>query len=1372
MADPSPQQDEVVAKRDPRLDEWPEDKPRHQGAFTNILRPFQFVSAKWHVWSYAYMNVVLARGASQNKEGNSHMSTDDLYVVPKTMHSQALVERFHKQYVQASTETSPSSSDKSDNASKGSDVREPTTVPQLLAVLWPIAKATFVPAGFCELLVVLCGTSIPLLVMQLLKVLEDHPNQAVAKQGLPIAFAIVCVSILNGFVNNRHRHLAMKTGVALRASVVNILYERILELSPAGKNNLTSGEVANLVAVDTQKLFEVSQDAHLIWALPLNVALVSTFLYRAMGVATIVGIVVLMGFGPAVHQVTIRMLAIRQKRIKYTDERVEVVSNLLQGIKIAKLNNYEANYHSRLSTLRNLELSHLGAEIYVWALTLVMVVTSPVVATGVTFATYVVLDEDNILTASDTFGVLLLMTALRYPISFAGRLVGKAGEAYSALKRIAAFLDRPVRTKNDFADDDSLPDDLLKPRPSNDAPLCLSDASFRIGDGGNGDAKTLEESSFTVSSFNFAIEKGQILVVCGPVGSGKSTLINGILGEAHAVGNTKVSIQGKVSYVPQTPFILNQTVRDNILFGLPFDEDRYERILDACCLRADLKQLGESGDLTEIGERGVTMSGGQKQRVSLARAVYAKSLLYIFDDPFSALDSGTGRQVFENLLSSPNALLKDTAVMLVTHASHFISNRAVDKILVLVDGTNRFLGTWDELARFSPSDESTLRAVNHIKASAREDSTDGDEDDEQSEDKEQEKTTLNKKRNRLVRAEQREHGESSLRTWLLWFQRAGGLPFFGLQLSFMAIDRCMHILTEVFLAKWTGAVDTPTTIIGFDFPPQIEGRSAQAQYLKVYITLVIVSCVATLIRSEWAVSGGVRATKTVFENMLSSVLKAPLSYFETVPLGRILNRFTYDTDINDVLLTQSMSRCMIATSWIVASIFVQIVVLPWTSFSIFPVLGLYWMLMIRYRKSGPDLQRIDALTRSPVQSMVNECLEGSTSIRVFHQDSHFVHQFREVADTNSAALLNFVTAQRWLGVRMELLGSAVVLVATVLVTTLNDSLGLEAGVVGLLITWASNFTFMLNYMIDIFSETEAAVTAIERVDAMAVLPTEKSMKTNEDRQPPAEWPTEGSLTFDSVAMRYREGMPLALNGLSFHIPPGKSCGVVGRTGAGKSSITVSLFRLVEIESGHITLDGVDLGTLGLEDVRGKGMSIIPQDPFLAGATLRECLDPFNKHTDSAIAEALTAVRMGSSNSDDTSALLSTRLEEGGSNFSVGERQLINLARAFLTQPKVLVLDEATASIDGETDAFIQKMLRTRFPGTTLMTIAHRLETIMDYDFVLVMDFGKAAEFGHPADLLENESGIFSSLVEATGVDSSNALRELAREAKMNKVQNK
>jgi len=1363
------------------LDRWPEDcslravdddgghttasaarrqQGRRSNSSFNCRRAYEFCSRMYEQWTYSYMSAVLNTGASRRRkrrvgdinattttmEGDSStkaeaaeeegLSASDLYVVPRSMRSIELIAKFEESFQRSANNTTTNTT---------------STYRRLLRALWTIASPSFIPAGFCELFVVICGTALPLLIRGLIRVVESNPHLPIVRIGLPWAISIFGVSVINGLANHRHRHLSTKAGAAMRGALINAIYVRSLKLSPDGKVGLTSGEVANLMAVDAQKLYEVTQEGHLIWALPLSVLLVSFFLYQTLGPSSLVGVAVLIGFVPIVERVMAGMMKFRTQRVALTDSRVELVASMLRGIRVTKLNNQGEGYLHRISEIRNQELVFLRREMAVWATTLLIMVTSPVLATAATFTTYVLINGgENILTTSDAFGVLILLSALRFPINFAGRMMGKVAQAISAARRIASFLDREIRLKQDDDHDDSIDDN---DDTSMLAPLTLSSAAFRVGGVGS--------AGFEVSDFDFTVNRGEVIAVCGPVGCGKSTLINGILGDAQYIGKSdSVKITGRVAYVPQTPFVLNLTVRENILFGRPYDQEWYDRVLDACCLRPDLEQLGEAGDATEIGERGVTLSGGQKQRISLARAAYAKSSLVVLDDPFSALDAGTGSLVFDRLIGSADGLFSNSAVLLVTHASYLVTNRAVSRILLIVDGKNCLLGTWEELQKYQPDDERVMRAVDHIRLSVREED-DNQKDvgcDQDSKTTREEKDGLSKK-GRLIQTETREHGLSSMRTWLLWFKRAGGLYFFLLQMSFMVIDRIAYVAVEFFLAAWTSGAYKTVTYIGVEFPPQSDGLSAQAKYLKYYWIIILVSAIATGLRSEWGVTGGGRAARNVFNNMLVSVLRAPMSYFESVPMGRILNRFTYDTDINDVNLTQVMSVLMISLSWYVAGVVIQVSILPYSALVIFPLSLIYYALMKHYRLSGPDLQRLDALSRSPLQSMVTEGMEGSATIRVFCQEKNFINKFRLHADENCSAVLNFMSAQRWLAIRMELLGSTVVLVSGVLVVCLNEVLRLDAGLIGILIIWSCHFTITLNFVCDNFSEAEAAITAIERVDAMADLPREQAMKSDDANKPPQSWPKEGVLEFKDVSLRYREGLPLVLNNLSFKIPAGKTCGVVGRTGTGKSSLAVALFRLVEIESGHILLDGIDLGKLGLSDVRGRGMAIIPQDPFLAGATIRDCLDPFGQHGDAEIMDALSSVRLG-----DDESMMYMPLEEGGSNFSVGECQLLNLARSLLSQPKLLFLDEATASIDGETDTFIQKMLRTRFSNTTIITIAHRLNTIMDYDVILVMDAGRAVEFGTPSDLLDMQGGVFSDLVDATGAESSRALRALAKQS--------
>uniref|UniRef100_A0A7S2UQH5 ABC transporter domain-containing protein n=1 Tax=Attheya septentrionalis TaxID=420275 RepID=A0A7S2UQH5_9STRA len=876
---------------------------------------------------------------------------------------------------------------------------------------------------------------------------------------------------------------------------------------------------------------------------------------------------------------------------------------------------------------------------------------------------------------------------------------------------------------------------------------------------------------FTLSNMNFEVASGQILAVVGAVGSGKSTLCNAIVGEVTASPESQISCRGKLAFASQIPFILSTSFRENILFGLPYEESRYEQVLDACCLRPDIEQIGGAGDLTEIGERGVTLSGGQKQRVSLARVAYSQPRIAIFDDPLSALDAGTSKMVFERLFKgSGNSLLSNSAIVLVTHASHYLHK--VDNILILANGKQGFLGSWKELNEFECEDKATRASIDNIRSAVQEGSDtvetrnendlpaeiSGENTDTYKLDSQKAIETSGE----LMTVENREHGLASRRTWFLWFKHAGGLPFVFCQIILLALDRIAYVATEWWLAQWTKAHDSPITVFGVDFPAQTDGVSAQYRYLKVYAIILLISSIATFLRSEWAVSGGARAASSLFTKMTTRVLYAPMSYFDTTPQGRVLNRFTYDVEMLDVNLTDAMSVVMIALSWFVAGLCVMCAILPWIILALVPVTTVYAMVQLHYRKSGADLQRLDAVSRSPVQAMLAEGLNGASTIRVFQQEKTFLHRFQSIADLNSSAQLNFLSAQRWIGIRIELLGSIIVLVACTVVAVFNDFLSIEPGLVALLIIWSSNFTITLGFLVDNVAEAEAAITSVERIHAMSELPQEKDMITAEENIPDPSWPTTGALEFDNVCVRYRPGLPLTLNCCSFKVPPGKRCGIVGRTGSGKSTALVALFRLVEVESGKIVLDGVDLSKLGLQDVRGRpnGMAIIPQDPVLFAGSLRQCVDPFGTSTDEAIMKALFEVHLIGSNGNH--AALNQYVEEGGSNYSVGERQLLCLARAIISTPKVLVMDEATASLDGPTDDLIQNMLRTRFTETTLLTVAHRLNTIMDYDFVLVMDAGRAVEFGSPASLLDIKEGVFSELVDATGEESAASLRAMAK----------
>jgi ATP-binding cassette subfamily C (CFTR/MRP) protein 1 len=560
----------------------------------------------WQKWTYGYMGRILSQSFQRSKQRQQQqeedstpplLSHDDIYAVPDRLQSQRLRQAFWSEY-------------------KRQLPRQPTHERALLWALWKLAAPTFVPAGVCQLVSIICQVAVPLIVRQLLQQVEENPAQPV---DLWPCFCILAVLLVYGMTNHRQRHLAMQAGITLRATVLAVLYEHILTLTPQGRAGVTTGQVTNLVAVDTQKLYEVAQEGHLLWALPLAILLVTICLVTILGPVSLVGIAVLVSLVPLVQRITASMLRLRGQRVKCTDERIATTHALLQGIQVTKLNHYEQQYERTVTTVRNQELQWLARETAVWATTLSVSKLSAAFAAASTFAVYVLVDETHILTAALSFSVFLLFSALRFPINYAGRLMGRLAQARSSIQRLSAFLQRPARPWQD-EDDETNEQHFIRSHTNINGrpPLTVRQGSFAIGESVH--SKESDDSSetdddnnkpaFVVSMFDFSVEKGQVLACCGPVGSGKSTLIQGILGEAAAASPaTQVFTAGSMALVPQTPFILNDTVRENILFGRPYDPIVYQQVVQACCLGPDMAGLGPTRDLTEIGERGVTLSG-------------------------------------------------------------------------------------------------------------------------------------------------------------------------------------------------------------------------------------------------------------------------------------------------------------------------------------------------------------------------------------------------------------------------------------------------------------------------------------------------------------------------------------------------------------------------------------------------------------------------------------------------------------------------------------------------------------------------------------------------------------------------------------------
>ena len=850
--------------------------------------------------------------SSRNFDGEEEeiveeLTAEDVYGIPRNMMSEDLAAKFWTAHRRIA------SGDAKKNGTRS-----------FLLVLWELSRPTYLRAAGWQLVVTACQVSLPLLVREVLLLLEDHPGESFRSRGMPLALIIFAVSALDGVGAERQKYLAYKTGITLRSAVVSASHGHILSLTPGGRTGLTAGQVTNLVAVDSQKLFELAQDGNYSWSCPLAMVVVSVLLIIELGSSSVVGIVAMFLFIPLVKWIVRRMMAIRKLRATVADARVETTSSMLQGMRFAKLNRYEGRFVDRISELRDKEVNHLRIELVYFAATMFLTVVSPVLASGLSFICYVLIDEDNVLTASRTFTSLFLFSALRFPINYLGKLIGKAAQGLQACHRFSLFFDREAvaedksgggesngvgaddgtRTPNSSSDDDdddtpvgdgAAAEAARLPSPD-EAPLIDVNASFTVGD------PSYSGMSFTVSGIEMLVRRGELHCIVGPVGAGKSTIVRGLIGELPpgiSEPDSRFHVGGNVSFASQVPFVLNASVRDNILFGDPHDAERYARVLDATCLASDVAGF-KHGDRTEIGERGVTLSGGQKARLSLARAAYSRSDVVVLDDVLSALDAGTSRAVFERLLrpvgTGQDGLFSDRAVVLVTHASHFLNR--VDEIVIVAAGRCVFSGSWRDLEDCRPEDRFEADAVNAIRNSVQEEhSGEADEDGDSAREKERgvgkgkaEELADGGSEGRIMTVEERQFGLSQASTWLSWCKYSGGFGFLIVVLISMALDRGTYVMTEIWLALWTDGATEPVTFLGREYPPQTDGFGAQREYVKTYTGILLFGCVFTLFRTNWLIQGGARCANRMFKAMLKKTVLAPMSFFDTTPLGRIMNR--------------------------------------------------------------------------------------------------------------------------------------------------------------------------------------------------------------------------------------------------------------------------------------------------------------------------------------------------------------------------------------------------------------------------------------------------------------------------------------------------
>ncbi|XP_062958179.1 ATP-binding cassette sub-family C member 2-like [Cynocephalus volans] len=1201
---------------------------------------------------------------------------------------------------------------------------------------------------------------------QLLKWMISFANDrdAYAWTGYIYAILLSAVALIQSLCFQYYFHLSFMLGMSVRATIMATVYKKALTLSNSARKQYTVGETVNLMSVDAQKLMDVAIVMHILWSSVLQIVLSIYFLWRELGPSVLSGVGVMVLLIPVNGILAAKNKAIQVRNMKNKDKRLKIMNEILSGIKILKYFTWEPSFKDQVHNLRKKELKNLLTFSMMQAIIVFILYFTPILVCVVTFSVYVLVDSNNILDAEKAFTSISLFNILRFPMGMLPMVISSMLQASVSIDRLEKYLGG-----------DDLDTSAIRHDCNFDKAVQFSEASF-----------TWEQDlEATVRDVNLDVMPGQLVAVVGPVGSGKSSLMSAMLGEMENV-HGHITIKGTTAYVPQQSWIQNGTVKDNILFGSELNEKRYQQILEACALLPDLEML-PGRDLAEIGEKGINLSGGQKQRISLARAVYQNSDIYILDDPLSAVDAHVGKHIFNKVLG-PNGLLRGKTRLLVTHSIHFLPQ--VDEIVVLGNGTILEKGSYSTLMakkgvfaknlktfikRAGPEGEATVYdgseeededyglapSVEEIPEDAvclvmkRENSLRGTLNRSSRSKGRHPKSLKNSvkirnvntlkveeepvKGQKLIEKEFMETGKVKFSVYLRYLRAIGWYSVSFIIFAFM-MNSVSLIGSNLWLSAWTS---DSKIFNSTDYP-----ASQRNMRLGVYGALGLAQGICVLVANLWSAYSFTRASNILHKQLLNNILRAPMSFFDTTPIGRIVNRFAGDISTVDDSLPMSLRSWTMSFLGIISTLVMICMVTPVFTIVIIPLGIIYVAVQVFYVATSRQLRRLDSVTRSPIYSHFSETVSGLPVIRAFEHQQRFLRHSEMEIDTNQKCVFSWITSNRWLAARLDLIGSLVVLLSSLMMVIYRDTLSGDS--VGFVLSNAVSITQILNMLVRMTSEIETNIVAVERINEYIKVENEAPWVT--DKRPPASWPNKGEIRFSNYQVRYRPELDLVLKGITCDIRSTEKIGVVGRTGAGKSSLTNCLFRILEAAGGQITIDGVDIASIGLHDLRGK-LTIIPQDPILFSGSLRMNLDPFSSYSDEEIWKTLELAHLKSFVAG-LQLGLSHDVTEAGGNLSIGQRQLLCLGRALLRKSKILVLDEATAAVDLETDRLIQATIRNEFSHCTVITIAHRLHTIMDSDKIMVLDNGKIVEYGSPEELLQNH-GPFYFMAKEAGIENVN-----------------
>nr|QLH55672.1 mutant ABCC2_R1 protein [Plutella xylostella] len=1138
-----------------------------------------------------------------------------------------------------------------------------------------------------------------------------------------------------------HHHNTLfvgRFGMKVRIACCSLLYRKLLRLNQRSLQSTAAGKLVNLMSNDVARFDYAFMFLHYFWMIPLQSAAVLYFMFRAAGWAPIVGLFSVMLLILPIQAGLTKLTAVyRRETAQRTDKRIKLMSEIINGDKDVRVGGPLPEGGGVLPRARGggveagvLRAGHLRGVHAVHGAHLALPHRHDARADWEHGYCYYDERED--------LSVMPGGQADTAPVAF----------KYTKETTAPAYIVSKRYSKKE--DDTGLAAELVERKATSEFAVELNDVSASWGGEGDKDEHTLRGVSMRV-------RRGKLAAIIGPVGSGKSSLLQVLLKELPVSSGT-VGVHGQISYACQESWLFSATVRDNILFGLPYDSKKYKKVCDACCLQPDFKQF-PYGDLSLVGERGVSLSGGQRARINLARAVYRDADIYIFDDPLSAVDANVGRQLFEGCI---NGYLRGRTRVLVTHQIHFL--KAADYIVILNEGAIENMGTYDDLTKLE----------NSLLLPKQQEGSGDDSKGELAIPNAAKKPIVERgisvisvksedngeaRKEQIQAAEERASGNLKWEVFARYLVSVDSWAIVALTLTAMLITQGAASSTDYWLSFWTNQVDGYIQDLpdGEEPDPSLgtqTGILETGQYVYIYGALVLTIIVMSFMRLFGFVTMTMRAAANIHDLMFRNLIRATMRFFDTNPSGRVLNRFSKDMGGMDELLPRSILQAFQMYLSMASVLTLNAVSLPWTLIPTVLLLGLFIRYLKWYLNAAQSVKRLEGTTKSPVFGMIGSTLSGMSTIRSSDSQDRLIKNFDDCQNLHTSAFHTYIGGATAFGFYLDMI--CLVYLASILsIFILIDFADvIPVGSVGLAVSQSMVLTVLLQLAARFTSDFLAQMTAVERVLEYTKLPHEENINDG-PTHPPKTWPAEGNIKFENVFLTYSLEDPPVLKNINFEIQSGWKVGVVGRTGAGKSSLISALFRLTNLD-GSIKIDGIDTIGIAKQELRAK-ISIIPQEPVLFSATLRYNLDPFDLYSDDDIWRALEQVEL-----KDVVPALDYKVSEGGSNFSVGQRQLLCLARAVLRSNKILVMDEATANVDPQTDALIQSTIRRQFAACTVLTIAHRLNTVMDSDRVLVMDKGEVVEFDHPYTLLSAPGSHLNFMVEETGDNMSKALYDMAK----------